>query len=151
MALGVTKSGQPRHPGRLAASTPLAPWRWPEKPSAPLGADEEQQVVEHFEAWLIEDGWFIQRGTGWPDVVAERGGRRLVAEAKGATSALGLDIDTGYGQLLRRMDQSDDRTRYGLVVPNELRDAALRVPAEVRSRLRISVYLVGPDGQVTEA
>lgn len=30
VSLGVTKAGQPRHPGRLLASTPLAAWRWPD-------------------------------------------------------------------------------------------------------------------------
>ncbi|MGH3974502.1 MAG: hypothetical protein ACRDS9_14420 [Pseudonocardiaceae bacterium] len=51
------------------------------------------------------------------------------AEAKGRTSAPGLDVDTAYGQLLRRMPEEDEpATRYAIVVPTEAQRTAERVP-----------------------
>ncbi len=147
VCLGTTKSGHPRHPARLAASTPFVPWEWP-APSTPQVSNDEDQVVQYFELWLLEKGWTIKRGQGWPDVVAERDGRLLVAEAKGATGQMGLDVDTGYGQLLRRMEHRDVPLTYGLVVPTALRDFALRVSDEVRAALGITVYLVDANGEV---
>lgn len=52
----------------------------------------------------------------------------IYAEAKGRTTAPGLDVDTGYGQLLRRMpDEDQPATRYAIVVPTEALRAAERV------------------------
>jgi hypothetical protein len=64
------------------------------------------------------------------DVTATRGGRTLLAEAKGDTTAIGLDVDTAYGQLLRRMND-DPSTFYAVVVPSSAVQAALRVPDHV--------------------
>ena len=80
-------------------------------------------------AWLTEQGWQVRTEVEHVDVLAEREGVRLFAEAKGITSAPGLDVDTAYGQLLRRMpDVVPERVRYALVVPEETKRAALRVP-----------------------
>ncbi len=46
-----------------------------------------------------------------------RGDERLFAEAKGRTAAMGLDIDTMYGQLLRRMPPQATSVRFAIVVP----------------------------------
>jgi hypothetical protein len=81
------------------------------------------------------------------DVIAERDGERLVAEAKGMTTAPGLDLDTLYGQLLRRMT-SDPSTRRAVVVPKELVKAAARVPQAVRDTLRVDIYGVTMDYEV---
>ena len=66
----------------------------------------------------------------WVDVVAQRDGVQLICEAKGRTGDPGIDLDTAYGQLLRRMPVEDDPAiRFGLVVRDEPRSirAALRV------------------------
>ena len=74
---------------------------------------------------------------------------RLYAEAKGETTSHGLDVDTLYGQLLRRMAPGADHlTRYGVVVRPSCRQHALRVPEHIRSKLRIDVYLVSDAGAV---
>jgi hypothetical protein len=49
-------------------------------------------------------------GNGY--VFARRGDERLYAEAKGRMAAIGLDVDTLYGQLLRRMTDPDAGARY---------------------------------------
>jgi hypothetical protein len=41
---------------------------------------------------------------------------RLHLEAKGRTTSAGLDVDTMFGQLLRRM--TDETARHGVVVPD---------------------------------
>ena len=82
------------------------------------------------------------------DVYAERGQERLYAEAKGRTLELGLDVETLYGQLLRRMKDPASGARYAVVVPTSAVVAALRVPAWVRDRLAIYVYEVDGDGVV---
>lgn len=61
------------------------------------------RVEQVFAAWLSSQGWQVRRQVGYMDVVAERNGQRLVAEVKGRTGSPGLDVDTLFGQLLRRM------------------------------------------------
>ncbi len=110
---------------------------------------DETRVVNAFCAWLRRHGWSVQEEVQFVDVVAERDGRRLHAEAKGRTAAMGLDVDTLYGQLLRRMPAHEvGQARFCVVVPEEGRQAALRVPSQVRDRLDIDVFVVSEDGRV---
>jgi len=109
---------------------------------------DEKRVVDVYVGWLEGDGWAVQREVDFADVYAERGPERLYAEAKGRTSELGLDVDTLYGQLLRRMKDPASGARYVVVVPTSAIGAALRVPAWVRDRLAIDVYEVDGDGVV---
>lgn len=111
---------------------------------------DEARVIDVFCRWLRKERWSVDTEVDFCDVRAERDSEVLYAEAKGRTAAIGLDVDTMYGQLLRRMpiDPTDVTTRYGVVVPTEARTAALRVPAAVRAALRIDVYVVAEDGAV---
>lgn len=110
---------------------------------------DEQRVEDAFCKWLVERGWQVQRQVEYVDVLAVRANERLYAEVKGRTSSPGLDVDTLYGQLLRRMpDELPSETRFAVVVPEETARAALRVPARVRSLLRIDLYAVSAEGQV---
>jgi hypothetical protein len=64
----------------------------------------------------------------------------------------GLDVDTMYGQLLRRMPPDDvGVASFAVVVPDEAVRLAERVPNRVRDLLRIRVYGVGEDGTVNQA
>ena len=72
----------------------------------------------------------------------------LYAEAKGRTGAIGLDVDTLYGQLLRRVPEVGSNTLLGVVVPERAVTAALRVPQWIRDRLRVHVWAVSDDDQV---
>lgn len=110
---------------------------------------KEADVVADFAAWLAEGGWQVDTEPGWADVVAVRGAEHLVGEAKGVTSSPGLDVDTLYGQLLRRMTVPDSTIRYAVIVPPRALNAALRVPQPVREHLRIEVYTVDEHGTVT--
>ena len=112
---------------------------------------DERRVVEAFCAWLESEGWTnLRREVGFVDVIAERDGETLYAEAKRRTAAIGLDVDTMYGQILRRMPLDDDPChRLAVVVPDEALAAALRVPERVRRALRIEVYAVSAAGAVT--
>jgi hypothetical protein len=113
---------------------------------------DEARVVEAFCAYLTTNGWTVRREVAFCDVAAERGDERLFAEAKGRTAAIGLDVDTLYGQLLRRMPPEElGRAQFAVVVPTEARTAALRVPARIRRALGIAVYTVDSDGHVQEA
>lgn len=109
---------------------------------------KESDVVADFAAWLAEGGWQVDTEPGWADVVAVRDSERLVGEAKGVTSSPGLDVDTLYGQLLRRI-RPDSTIRYAVIVPPRALNAALRVPQPVREHLRIEVYSVNEHGAVT--
>src|SRR4051794_33021171 len=109
---------------------------------------DERRVVDAFCRWLEGKGWTIQREVDFCDVLAEREGERLFAEAKGRTAAMGLDVDTAYGQLLRRMPLTADDARFALVVPTEAIAVAVRVPRRVRDLLRLEVYSVAEDGSV---
>lgn len=112
-----------------------------------VNSGRESEVIADFCIWLESQGWTVQREVAFADVVAERGDERLVAEAKGVTTSPGLDVDTMYGQLLRRMSDTPG-TRYAVVVPDKAVSAALRVPDAVREVLAIDVYGVSFDGTV---
>lgn len=112
---------------------------------------DEARIVRTFTRWLEQQGWEdIRTEVEWCDVVALRDGVTLFAEAKGRTTAIGLDVDTLYGQLLRRMPQDPDPTvRFAVVVPaGSGAQSALRVPARLRNALGIDVYSVSVDGDV---
>jgi len=112
---------------------------------------DESRVVEAFCQHLVDHGWQVRREVGFCDVVAQRGSETLYAEAKGRTSEPGLDVDTLYGQLLRRMPIGEDMSaRFAVVVPASAKVAALRVPASVRALLRVDVYTVGDEGHVSQ-
>jgi hypothetical protein len=109
---------------------------------------DEKRVVDAFCRWLEAQNWDVQREVEFADVVAKRDGETLYVEAKGRTSSAGLDVDTLYGQLLRRMPDPTASARYGVVVPTQAVKAALRVPAWVRERLKIDVYEVSDASDV---
>ncbi len=112
---------------------------------------DEIRVVKAFQDWLIRQGWMIHPDAGFADLLAERDGRRLYVEAKGRTAAIGLDVDTLYGQLLRRMPADEvGIARFAVVVPTEGLSAALRVSKRVREVLGIEVYGVDETGNVTQ-
>jgi hypothetical protein len=107
---------------------------------------DEKRVVDAFVAWLQENGWTAETEVNYVDVCAHRGDERLYVEAKGRTTVMGLDVDTLYGQLLRRMGDPDASAR--VVVPTAAVQAALRVPAWLRQHLDIDVYEVDDTGKV---
>jgi len=111
---------------------------------------DEQRVVDVFHKYLVAKGWAVSREVDFCDLVAERDAERLFVEAKGRTAAIGTDVDTMYGQILRRMPlAADARTSFAVVVPTQAKSAALRVPARVRSVLRVEVFVIDDDGAVT--
>jgi hypothetical protein len=112
----------------------------------------ERRVVEAFVRWLRVEGWRTWTEVDYLDVLAERDGHWLRAEAKSHTGdSAGLDVDTAFGQLLRRMDEKDDpASRYAIVVPPGSLSKVLRVPARVRDELRIDVYVVDPETGAVE-
>lgn len=110
---------------------------------------DEERVILAFCAWLDQNGWTnLRREVEFVDVVAERDGITLYVEAKGRTTSPGLDVDTMYGQLLRRMRHPEESAQYAVVVPTAAAQAAQRVPAWVRHRLKIHIYAVDPEGRV---
>jgi hypothetical protein len=115
------------------------------------GPGSEAAVVEAFSAWLVEQGWEcrpLPAHGNYPDIDARHpDGRRAIVEAKGFTRDSGTNLDTGYGQLLRRMDGSAS-TEYVLVVAKSVVRFAQRVPPEVRSLLGIALYTVDAKGIV---
>ena len=112
-----------------------------------MAIEREAEVVAAFVTWLEQEGWRVSTEVDWADVVAEKGSTRLVAEVKGKTSEPGLDVDTLYGQLLRRMVSSAG-TQYAVVVPEALVPVAERVPFFLRRILDVAIYGVSVNGDV---
>lgn len=76
------------------------------------------------------------------------GGGTGAVRGQGRTAAIGLVVDTLYGQRPRRMNDPAAGARCAVVVPTAAVVAALRVPAWVRVRLAADVYEVGDLGKV---
>ncbi len=92
----------------------------------------------------------MQREVEHVDVLATRGAERLYAEVKGRTASVGLDVDTLYGQLLRRMPAEElGSAIFAVVVPDTAVKAAERVPLRIRATLGIHLYGVSELGEVT--
>ena len=110
----------------------------------------EKQVEKAFAAYLRGDGWDVStKNRDYVDLLAKRGAEVIVAELKGHTSSPGLDVDTGYGQLLRRIDPQVSGVRYALVVPASMRYHVTRVRKGVRARLGVELYVIEDDGAVS--
>jgi hypothetical protein len=117
--------------------------------SARLASMIEAAVQAAFVDYLIERGWEVTTDNAdYTDVIARRGDELLLAEVKGTTTSAGLDVDTAYGQLLRRIRERPEAARYALVVPESALRAALRVSDEVRRRLGMDVWVVDEAGNV---
>lgn len=106
-----------------------------------------QQAIEaHF-----KNGGFKETPIGYIDLCCEhpQTGERWIIEAKGKTSAVGLDFRTGIGQLIQAMDRPS--TMYGLAIPDipKFRYQFQQVSGWVRESLGIHWLLVGEDGRVT--
>ncbi|MET7671492.1 hypothetical protein [Micromonospora luteifusca] len=112
---------------------------------------DEDRVTDAFRIWLISEGWTpVEPTDRFTDIEATRGGERVIGEVKGETSEPGIDADIAYGQLLRRMTEVSTDVRYALIIPTASVRAAQRVPAHVRTQLRIRLYEVTADGQVRQ-
>jgi len=113
-----------------------------------MARGDEALIEEAFVRYLQSEGWNVRRQVDFLDVRADRGGEVLCAEVKGRTgSNMNLDLDTMFGQLLRRMSSRD--CRYAVVIPDEAIPGVSRVPRWVRDALRIEIYAVTlPDGTV---
>jgi hypothetical protein len=116
-----------------------------------VGRGSEARVEAAFKRWLQSEGWtIVSERSSWADVIAERGPERLIGEVKGYTgTSIGLDVDTMFGQLLRRMDPGA-ATTWAVIVPSRSLTAVLRVPLEIRRRLGIRLFEVRDDDSVVE-
>jgi hypothetical protein len=111
---------------------------------------DEQRVIDAFARYLTDRRWSVSPEVEFCDLVAERDGERLFVEAKGRTAAIGIDVDTMYGQILRRMPLVEDpAARFAVVVPTRAEQAALRVPARVRALLNVEVFVVDDEDVVS--
>lgn len=110
---------------------------------------DEDRIILAFCRWLESEGWMTEREVAFVDVLATRGGDRMYVEAKGRTASPGLDVDTMYGQLLRRMPEDEvGDAAFAVVVPDTALKAARRVPRRIRDLLRIRIYGVTEDGTI---
>jgi hypothetical protein len=110
---------------------------------------DELRVVDAFAASLGRRGGEVRREVEFVDIMVTRHDETLYAEAKGRTEAVGLDVETMYGQLLRRMRDESAGACYAVVIPTKAVTAALRVPPWVRHRLAVTVYEVAETGAVS--
>ncbi|RZI53322.1 MAG: hypothetical protein EOP16_03535 [Pseudonocardia sp.] len=110
-------------------------------------------MARDFAGWLSSQGWMVRTEVDFVDIVAEKDGRRLYAEVKGASTAPSLDVDTAIGQLVRRMpSEADQSVSFALVVRDERRsvEAAVRAPQRVLDLLGMALYAVDETGGVRQ-
>ncbi|WAM20052.1 hypothetical protein [Rhodococcus sp. JS3073] len=110
-------------------------------------------MARDFAGWLSSQGWVVRTEVDFVDIVAEKDGRRLYVEVKGAMTEPGLDVDTAIGQLVRRMpSEPDQAVSFALVVRDEpwSVEAAVRAPQRVLDLLGMVLYAVDEDGGVRQ-
>ncbi|MDV7090161.1 hypothetical protein [Rhodococcus opacus] len=110
-------------------------------------------MARDFAGWLSSHGWVVRTEVDFIDIVAEKDGRRLHAEVKGASTVPGLGVDTAIGQLVRRMpSEPDQAVSFALVVRDEPRsvEAAVRAPQRILDLLGMALYAVDEDGGVRQ-
>ena len=98
---------------------------------------DEARVEQAFREFLATDGWEVGDPSpelSFLDVFAQRGDDRLYAEVKGRTAAIGTDVDTAYGQLLRRMPAFEDEKRP--LRAGRARPSGIRLATGTRARAR---------------
>jgi len=117
-----------------------------EKPSTRV--ESVADISTAFVNWLKQQEWAVVTSPREADIVATKGGETMIAEVKGVTSSPGLDVDTMYGRLLRRMSADTLVTRFAVVVPSSAAAAAARVPRAIRSQLKVDAYTVDLAGTV---
>ena len=93
---------------------------------------------------------FLAKDSGHVDLECKHPetGESWLIEAKGETSAVGLEFRTGLGQLVHRI--TDGNTNYGIAVPETskfLRQCE-HVSQYVRERLNLYILIIRPTGEV---
>jgi len=117
----------------------------------------EDDLKRHLVGWLESDGWATQVAWGktrGADILATRGGRSWVIEAKGSGTLQPMRVNYflgALGELLQRM--SDPAASYSIALPDlgQFRGLWQRLPVLAKQRLGISALFVAPDGRVDHA
>jgi len=108
-----------------------------------------ETFVQHaVEQWLAGEGFELLRDP-LVDVKASRGNEIWHIEAKGKTSAIGLDFRTGIGQLVQRM--TDQGHNHGIAIPDipEFRKQTEAFAPWVLEKLQINWVWVSKNGSVS--
>lgn len=106
-------------------------------------------VQTAIEAHFVQRGFTLETNTHADLLCAHsETGERWLIEAKGVTSAIGLDFRIGLGQLVQRM--TDAPAKYGIAVPDVERflNQCRLVGTWVRERLGLHWLVVSQDGSV---
>jgi len=94
---------------------------------------------------------YLDTKDGYADFVCHHptSGERWIVEAKGLTSSVGLDFNTGIGQILRRMKEPSWNYGYALpLIPPFVR-ACNDLPSHVRHVINLHLIFVAENGAVT--
>ena len=106
-------------------------------------------VQQAIEAHFNQLGFEVEPATHADLVVAHpQTGERWIVEAKGKTTSVGLDFNTGIGQIVQRMLNRGDK--FGLAVPEipQFVTQCRRIPGWVRQALGLHWFLVDRSGTV---
>ncbi len=143
-------------PGTAPHLPPLPAKPPPSPPDDRLFLSEDD-LKRHLVGWLEGDGWATQVAWGrtrGADILATRGGRSWVIEAKGSGTLQPMRVNYflgALGELLQRM--SDPAASYSIALPDlgQFRGLWQRLPVLAKQRLGISALFVAPDGRVDHA
>jgi hypothetical protein len=118
--------------------------KFPEKDDFPFEAFVQRMAERYFQ----KQGFQILKEIPFLDVHAKRGGEEWKIECKGKTSQIGLDFNTGLGQIFKKMD--DENTNYALAMPDipSFRKQASQVPERVRKILKLHWIWVKENGEI---
>jgi len=111
----------------------------------------EHEMFESMITYLKERGYNIlqvhkERTHHGPDILVERGGRKLMIQIKGDSVAIKTDWDTGLGQLLDIMD--DEKADYAMAVSKSYERLVKGFPSYAKDKLKLIFFIVNDNGSV---
>ena len=120
------------------------------------GMLQEDDVKRHLDSWLHDKGWKTQVAWGRTrgvDIVATKGRKRWLIEAKGCGSSQPMRVNYFLGvlgELLQRMD--DPAARYSIAFPDmkQFRGLWERLPSHAKESTGITALFVRPNGSVRD-
>jgi hypothetical protein len=109
----------------------------------------ESYIQARLEQYFLNDNNFVDvKQDEFTDLHVKNSVTEWKIECKGKSQAIGIDFNTGLGQLLKGME--DSSSRYGLAMPDivPFRKQTTKIPHRIKKLLNITWIWIKKDGTI---